>query len=218
MKKVLCLLALSALLVVPAAVHADAQLDFGIGAPTPGTISYAGGLSPLVGTNIQVDNVTGINGTPLNNNVTTAITGGLLNFTSGANTGGYNWGPGGSITVAGSVFGNPSTTLMSATITSASVTVVAGTFKVAVVAAFDPIDSSLTTFYGLPADPPRPYTVDLNLSFNASGSAPSAFSSTSVLSGDLVATPTPEPSSIALLGFGVAGLVSYAWRRRKVAA
>jgi len=33
--------------------------------------------------------------------------------------------------------------------------------------------------------------------------------------GQIVANPTPEPSSVVLFGFGVVGLLSYAWRARK---
>ncbi len=33
--------------------------------------------------------------------------------------------------------------------------------------------------------------------------------------GTLVATPVPEPSTVTLFGFGVAGLLSYAWRARR---
>ncbi|HEU0049207.1 MAG TPA: hypothetical protein VFQ43_16575, partial [Nitrososphaera sp.] len=41
-------------------VQADPIIDFGLVAPTGGTISYAGGAAPLLGTNIQVDNVVGL--------------------------------------------------------------------------------------------------------------------------------------------------------------
>lgn len=33
--------------------------------------------------------------------------------------------------------------------------------------------------------------------------------------GQIIATPAPEPSTLALAGFGVVGLFAYAWRRRK---
>jgi hypothetical protein len=39
---------------------------------------------------------------------------------------------------------------------------------------------------------------------------------TSYISGVIVANPkVPEPSSMVLLGFGVVGLLTYAWRKRR---
>ena len=66
-------------------------LDFGIIAPSTGTLSYAGGVSPFVGTSISVDEVVGLDGTPLNNGVTRNIFGGDLDFTTGAYTGDGTW-------------------------------------------------------------------------------------------------------------------------------
>src|SRR5262245_13515132 len=76
------LLAVCLVVGMAGSVWADPFLDFGIVAPTPGTISYAGGANPLVGTGIEVDNVTGL-GTPLNNGVTIGLVGFALNFTTG---------------------------------------------------------------------------------------------------------------------------------------
>jgi hypothetical protein len=54
---------LMGLLVSPLAMAVE--LDFNIGAPTSGTISYAGGGGALIGSNIEVDNVVGLS-TPAN--------------------------------------------------------------------------------------------------------------------------------------------------------
>ncbi len=78
-------------------------LDFGIKAPTAGSLSYSGGLTPLIGTAIDVDDVVGI-GTPDNNNVFSICTSCTLDFQTGNSlTGGWNYGAGGSITITGGI-------------------------------------------------------------------------------------------------------------------
>jgi hypothetical protein len=110
------LLTLSVALALPilaaSTARADALIDFGTGAAGKGgTISYAGGAAPLVGTGIRIGVVTGVD-TPLNNDDGHDIVGefvpyGILNFTTGAFQGymggTYSFGPGGSFQLYGNV-------------------------------------------------------------------------------------------------------------------
>src|SRR5689334_7197865 len=65
-----------------ATAFADPILDFNVSAPTTGSISYAGGANPMVGTNISVDSITGI-ATPSNDGTVHNLIGGVLNFQTG---------------------------------------------------------------------------------------------------------------------------------------
>jgi hypothetical protein len=71
---------------------------------TSGSYSYAGGTSVLVGTGIGVENILG-SPTPLNTGSPNelAIVGGSLDFTSGANTGGWTWGSPGTLSITGCI-------------------------------------------------------------------------------------------------------------------
>ncbi len=208
MMAVALLLALG-LSLTPAAVKADAILDFGIIAPTTGSISYAGGANPLVGARIDVDQVVGL-GTPLNNLVTVPLTNFFLNFSSGNFTGSdpthWNFGPGGTISISDGI-----TTLLTGTFSNAIVTDIGGTFRVAIGGFTDFKNPILTNFYGLPAN--IPYIGNFNISFNALGDVPNPFTSTQVLSGDVTNSPVPEPATMFLLGSGLVGIGVYARRR-----
>jgi hypothetical protein len=206
----MCLMSLGALMTVCA--WADPLLDFNMNAihPAGASISYAGGANPLVGVNIGEDDVTGID-TPLNSGVTLPCPAPdcILSFTTGNLTGSdaNNWffGGGGTIDV---VF--DSTTVLSGTFNSASVAAVGGDFKVLIADFIDWKQPELLAYYGLPE---VPYHGGMNLSFTAPGSPGDAFTSTLVLSGDLVNTPVPEPSSILLLGTALLGAATLLRRR-----
>jgi hypothetical protein len=225
MKRTIAILALLALVGMTASVQAQPTVDFTVPASNPGaSMSYAGGASPLVGTNIRITEVTGL-GTPLNNLVSQAVTSGVLNLTTGnfvGSSGPGNWqfgvGPVDGITITGAVPGAGiawSTTLLHGTILSASVTAGSGNFKVAVDAFIDTIDATLASYYGVLANA----TGNFNIGFQAPGTAPSAFSSTSVTSGDVISTAVPAPGFLVLLcSGGAASLFGYAWRRAKAVA
>src|SRR6516164_5611855 len=98
---------LSATAFVGTAVAIPISIDFSTGAGTDiGTLSYAGGANPLIGINILIGAVTGVN-TPSNASVTDTITSGVLSFTTGnfvsynALTQTYTFGSGGTITITG---------------------------------------------------------------------------------------------------------------------
>lgn len=215
---VLLLVAVMGICVFPAPVQADPILDFAVGFPTPGSISYAGGPTPLVGTNIQVDNVIG-GDTPSNNGVLLVLSNATLKFTTGnfsgstANT--WDFSGGGAISLVGGVPAlliPDGTTLFSGSFLPAMVATLGTTFKIAGAAFSDLKNPDLVAFYGLPSG--ISYAGNFNISFNtAASSPPAAFSSTSLLSGDITNTPIPEPASLTLVGSAMIGLASFARRR-----
>jgi hypothetical protein len=208
-------------------------IDFGIFPPGGGSISYAGGAAPLVGTGISVDTVIGI-GTPVNSGVMGTCIACFLNFSTGSLASIVNLGPvmlysffgGGSIDIYGTVdFGGGNTvtgTLLSGVFQSNTPTLI----QIAIPAiggasnTFGPstfssnLNSGLTSFYSTPGAPPTTYAGLINLSFFSTIPTTSggAFSSIGIGSGDVIAS-TPEPISIILLGTTLV-LCGTVWRRR----
>jgi hypothetical protein len=203
-----------------ATLSAAPILDFGVVAPTGGSISYAGGAAALVGSDIDVDNVVGI-GTPLSDGVMIDLKGAKLNFTTGGLTafsdGTFTFAGGGTISIViaqepNSDAKGTEVVILAGTFTGASVTSFGGTFKIAGASFLDRKNPELLAIYGLPE---QVYTGNFNISFNAPTSI-DGFRSSVVLSGDITNTPVPEPITVLLVGTGLVGL-GFASRKRMAA-
>jgi hypothetical protein len=179
---------------------------------TPGgTVSWAGGTSGLVGTDIRFEFVTGFE-TPANDGSVLSCIGGpcLLNFTTGdflgVISGIPSWGPGGSFTLTGDLGGigdvNP---ILTGTWISGVRLIPSVGF---VGSGIDSKDPELATFYGIPPSWSFNYaSTNINSSLVFTGAAFTA----SVTNADITNT-VPEPGTLLLLGGGISAL---ALRRRR---
>ncbi|MCZ2078776.1 MAG: PEP-CTERM sorting domain-containing protein [Bryobacterales bacterium] len=221
--RVLCLF------VLVAGVSFAEFIDFTIPAGGGGgSISYAGGVNPLIGTNLAVSTITGVNGVPLNNGVALPCVGCVINFQTGvlSGTSGLSWSfaPGGTFTLTGtipSLTGGTPTTLMSGYFMTDSIVAQLpippipglGAFSIAGAAFSSILDPALTNFYGTLPDPAR-YASNFNISFFTNGTPAGAFTSNAIASGNLTAA-APEPVSIVLLGTALIGCAAIGRRRLK---
>jgi hypothetical protein len=226
----LVILALTAC--VGAAFAAPAIIDFSTGGGVDtGTLTYAGGAAPLIGTDILIGLVKGVS-TPSNSGVSDPITLGLLSFTTGDfvsfSAGTYTFGSGGSISIMGTGPGcttvggcggnTPDTTSGPNLLTGLDVSAQfgpSGLLSLAITNGSDTKDPLLVQFFGLvPATIPGwNFSGTIHASLDSGGTG-GAFAADSTGSTDIANTPVPEPASIILLGSVLVGITSLVHRRR----
>lgn len=156
----------------------------------------------------------------------------LVSFTPGTSTQGSRWvfggGTGSGIQIVGAVdlnndgdytdpgdISNPETVLLTGqfygdvVVTS---TVGTNTMRILGAGHLSIVNSTLLSFYGMPLG--IYYDGGINIQFRANEGANHSLTSTTLLSGDISVSPTPEPTSFLLLGLGGLGLMGYVGRRR----
>ena len=228
----LAVIAIAVLVFVSSPVlGAQSQIHFDIDATTNGSISW-GGLptDSLIGLNIEVDQVIGINtpllsGTPYNliNGLLNFQTGSFVSYTSGPLMNQWEFGGGGSITLTGTAdlpsLPDPSGTLMSGEfiyngVVNLEHNIGTNEWLVTFASFNDDKNDLLLQKYGMPD---VPYYGDFNISFEVDGDSDlsDGFTSTQVLSGDISNYPVPIPASALLLGSGIVGLIGFGKRMRK---
>ena len=204
---------------VPGAL-ADTVLDFDVPAlDNPGTISYAGGASPLVGLGIAIDRIDAIS-TPLHTGETLGCVGCTLSFTTGSfiASGPDTWrfAGGGSITITGSIpsLGISDATLLTGTFDSARVDALGDSLKLTGAFFRDAKDEMLLAHFGIPAS--SVFSGSFGINFIADGDPGDPFSSDLVLSGDVVnKLRVPEPGTAALLVSSMLPALMFTVSRRR---
>jgi RHS repeat-associated protein len=194
-----------------AAAGGQPVLDFIIPAPNSGSISYDGTGGPLVGTNVTVDRVVGID-TPLHPNETRNCVSCSLSFVTGSFAGYDSWtwqfGSGGWITLTGGIDLDDDgaigagdiplgTVILSGLFNDGVVINPGGTFRIAGGSLTDEKVTTLTDYFGTPSG--VAYEGGLNISFSSGATPPAGFTSHRVFSGDLAnfaqePVPTPTPT------------------------
>jgi len=226
MKKRMLVLLISVLVVSFCAFGDTGTTQWNI-APSGGSYSYAGGAGALTGTGIGVENVLGTP-TPLNTGSSNElpIVGGVLDFTSGANTGGWTWGSPGTLTVTGCIAG-VTTTDTTCTVADESAVLVSDEFTSVSITAIPvsgsplgvefgylqgTINSAVAAYFGISATFTSPASTGQDVLFGLpSGGPGTAFSGVTSFSpgGNLsLVSPVPEGwnlgSTFGIFGLGLA--------------
>lgn len=216
---------LLALFLVVGPVRAGPILDFNLApAATNGTVSYAGGLNPLVGNGLLVQTVTGLD-SDANDDVTLTLSNGSLNFQTGSfrESVGSTWlfNSGGQITIVGGIpslgIADGTTLVTGSFINDPFVTDLgAANYKVHGSSFISTTNAKVAQFFGF--GPDLTWEGGMTLIFQAPGVPPNAFASTGFQSGNvnITATAVPEPSSLSLCLGGAMGVgIVYGVRRRR---
>jgi hypothetical protein len=196
-----------------------------------GTLSYDGALgSPLVGTDLVFENITGV-GTPSNSGVTLELIDGRLNFTTGGNTAEpapiYSWAGGGTFVLTADVVEEEDGTDV---IAGDDVVLLSGTFTVSGggSAVFGIVLSNQLVIAGGGVDGKNPELLE----YFGLADGVFEFATTAISASDLDIDPAtggftasvaeaditntfliPEPTGIYLLGIALAAFVNFGVRR-----